>query len=739
MTSNDDSRVTDDAAHRAIGPAQPEIADLWGIARRGWLFIVAGTALGVICALMILSTIPPTYKASSRIVFERTLPRYLQTNKVTNEPIIDDYDALGQTYVISSESILLQVIRSLSLASDPDFVGEKDDETLGSRVRGLVRNTAQALGFPEKKGEDQSTARRNDPEKIALDRVIRNLTVSREDVPSVIAIAFSWKDPVKAAAIVNAIVDTYIDASSSNKIKSTNVASKVVQERVQELKQQAKDAERAVHEYKTANNLVGTAKVALSDSLQANLTSARVAMVEARARMEWIAKDPDATALFVPDSELIAKLRADLLDLSVRANDIERRVGKDHLAAVKVRNRMEEVRGAIADEQRRIAESFGKDYELARAKYDELSATISRLMGEEGANSDVQARMRDLESAADTLRSLYNRMLQQVSEMNRVEAQPSITPDARVLNRADPPLQTESSKKRLLILAGGSLMGLLLGGVLLLIRTFPFGVFRTSQQVTYATGLPCTVLPEIVDAKEQASLMSGEYASDAPYSRFAQTMRGIGATIGIAQREFDAKVVCVVSSNPGEGKTTVAINLAAHFGRHATTRVLLIDADFYRQSLTKIVAPHAHVGLREALAEPTALAKFVVRKEHLNLDALPCPVPDQMPNPAELLGIVEMERLIEVAREAYDLVIIEAPPIAAIVDYKIISRHCDGFVFVVEWGKTSQRLVLECLSDASSLLDRVLCVILNKADPAALRSIEHYKGDRFHAYYSDQK
>ena len=109
-----------------------------------------------------------------------------------------------------------------------------------------------------------------------------------------------------------------------------------------------------------------------------------------------------------------------------------------------------------------------------------------------------------------------------------------------------------------------------------------------------------------------------------------------------------------------------------------------------------------------------------------------------MPNAAELLGTVEMDQLIEVAREAYDLVIIEAPPMAAAVDYKMIARHCDGFIFVVEWGKTSQRLVLECLSDASVLLDRVLCVVLNKADPCALRSIEHYKGHAFHAYYSDQ-
>jgi succinoglycan biosynthesis transport protein ExoP len=743
MASIDDSQFIDDAAHRANGPAQPEIADLLGIARRGWLFIVAGAASGLICALMILSTIPPTYKASSRIVFERTLPRYMQTNKVTNEPIIDDYDALGQTYVIASESILLHVVRSLSLASDPDFAGEKNSPTLGSRVRGLFRNTAQALGFPEKEAEDQSIDPRKDPEKIALDGLIRNLTVSREDVATVITIAFSWKDPVKAAAIVNAIVDTYIDASIDNKIKSTNVAGKIVQERVEELKQQAKDAERAVHEYKTANNLVGTAKTTLSGeqlaALQTNLTNTRIAMAEAKARMEAVANDPNASALFAPDNGLITKLRTELLDLSVRANDVEKLVGKDHLAAVKLRGRMEEVREAIASEQRRVTGSFGNDYELARAKYDELSTTISRVTNEEGANSDVEARMRELESAADTLRGLYTRMLEHVSEMNRVEAQPSITPDARVLNRADLPLQTESSKKRWLILAGGSLIGLLLGGAIVLMRNFPFGVFRTSQQVTNATGLSCVVLPEILSADERSSLRTGEYAVDWPYSRFAQTLRSIWAMINIAQRETGVKVVGVFSSNPGEGKTTLAINLATHFGRHSTTRVLLIDADFYRQSLTKSIAPAARVGLSEALGEPAALAKFVVRKERLKLDALPCPVPDHMPNPAELLGTVEMDQLIEVAREAYDLVIIEAPPMAAIVDYKMIARHCDGFIFAVEWGKTSQRLVLECLSDASALLDRVLCVVLNKADPSALRSIEHYKGNRFHAYYYDQK
>src|SRR5215475_1905813 len=101
--------------------------------------------------------------------------------------------------------------------------------------------------------------------------------------------------------------------------------------------------------------------------------------------MERIHKDPDASALLAPDNELITKLRSELLDLSLRAKDIEGRVGKDHLAAVKVRNRMQEVRDAIAAEQKRSAGSFGKNYELARAQYEELSAAMTRAMGEEGA------------------------------------------------------------------------------------------------------------------------------------------------------------------------------------------------------------------------------------------------------------------------------------------------------------------------------------------------------------------
>jgi len=731
--------VTDELPQKSSGRVQPDIADLVGIARRGWFFIIAGGIVGLLGAYAVLSNLAPVYKASSRIAFERTLSRYLQSNKITNEPLIEDADTLGQIYVISSESIVLPVVKALSLTSDPEFVGEKGTESLGSRMRGLFRTAAHAVGMQEDTPREEPS--KETLEKVAVDGMLRNLSVTREDVASVINVAFSSKDPVKASTIANAVVETYLDAGVAGKVKSTKMAGKVVQERVDELKRLASDAERAVLDYKIANNLSGNSRNTATGeqiaTLQSHLTSARVAMAEAKARMERVASAGENS--FVVDDGLITRLRSQLSDLSVRANDFENRVGKDHIATVKVRNQMKELREAIASEQLRISGSFSKDYELARARYDEISATMTRLMGEEGASGDTQAKIRELESAAETLRGQYNRAVQQLSEMSKVEAQPSVAPDAIVLMRAAPPTQTEASKKRLLILAGGTIMGLLLGGCFVLLRDFPFGVFRTAQQVTDVTGLFCAVLPAIESAEEEAAVKTGEYAVIAPHSRFVETLRSIWALINIAQQKSAAKVICVVSSVPGEGKTTVATNLAAHFARHSTTRVLLVDADLHHSSLTNRVAPDAKVGLKEALAEPTALSKYVMRQERLNLDVLPCAASDRVPNAAELLGTAEMGQLVDAAREAYDLVIIEVPPMAAVVDYKMIARHCDRFVFVVEWGKTSQRMVLECLHDSSAFLDRIVCIVLNKVDPSSLRSIERYKGDRFQDYYSDEK
>ena len=208
-------------------------------------------------------------------------------------------------------------------------------------------------------------------------------------MPSVINVAFSSKDPVKASTIANAIVDTYMEAGIAGKVKSTKIAGKVVQERVEELKRQASDAERALLEYKIANNLTGNSRSTLADEQLATLQSisptARVAMAEARARMERLASDRRQRLSLRQTTNSSRRLRSAALGSVRCVRMISRTVlEKTTWLTVKVRNRMEEVREAIANEQQRISGSFSKDYELARARYDELSATMTRLDGRGG-------------------------------------------------------------------------------------------------------------------------------------------------------------------------------------------------------------------------------------------------------------------------------------------------------------------------------------------------------------------
>jgi len=228
-----------------------------------------------------------------------------------------------------------------------------------------------------------------------------------------------------------------------------------------------------------------------------------------------------------------------------------------------------------------------------------------------------------------------------------------------------------------------------------------------------------------------------EFVLDAPYSRFTETLRDVKALIGTAQRVHGVKVIGVVSSVPKEGKTTIAVNLASLMIASSGTRTLIIDSDLHLRLLTAALAPDAREGLIEALDDPSRLATLVFKQQRSGLDVLPCALSTRISNAAELLGSPEMEQLLVAARKAYDCIIIEIAPIMSVVDIKMIERFIDRFIFVVEWGQTKRSLVLEALSEAQIIRERLIGIVLNKADPLALRSIEAYKGDRFKDYYQE--
>lgn len=179
----------------------------------------------------------------------------------------------------------------------------------------------------------------------------------------------------------------------------------------------------------------------------------------------------------------------------------------------------------------------------------------------------------------------------------------------------------------------------------------------------------------------------------------------------------------------------VTTNLGALMAWKSKWRVLVIDADLHRSSLTHKLAPEATQGLMEALEAPSQLPAFITKSERSGLDLLPCVTSHRLTNAAELLGSREMDAVIEKARSLYDMIIIEAPPIMSVVDVKMLEHHVDQFVLVVEWGSTKRRLVQEALDEVEGLRERLACVVLNKVDPSFLKNVESYKGPYFREYY----
>jgi len=723
------------------------IADMLRALRRGWRYPVYGLLIGLAAAAAYVVVIKVPYKSSARILIDRSVSRYLQTNKIVDQPTFDESEIASQVYVLTSDSVILPVVRELKLTEDREFVSPRSNGgvTLLDHLSKLKQLLLKLVGW-------NAAGENPDPERVAAEALLKRLTVQREDVANVINVTFESQDAEKAAEIANAVVDTYIATSLDAKLKSTKGVAQWLQERLSELKVQATDAERALQDFKVAHNLLtqssGPQSTELLANLKSQLANARIAVAEAKERLDLIHRSGgeglstalEADALLNParsgkinyalNNTDLAKLRSQYRDLLARESELKARVDPKHGALVKLRDRIEIVRESIRSEENRIADIYENEYQVARARESELAASVAKLAADTGGGSQVQVTMRELESSAETLRNLYNNFLQKLKEVNTAQSESMPVQNARIITRAAPPL-SKSPKKPLVISAGSIMLGLFLGVGFVLGREWLADVIRTPKALEQLSETKSVVLPMV----EGKSTLLEEYVLDEPYSRFAEALRNVKAMVDAAQGGSGAKVVGIISSVPDEGKTVVAANLASLVIASSCARTLLIDSDLHLRKLTATLAPDAKEGFIDALENPSKLSQFVVKRPRSGLDVLPCASPVRIPNASELLGSPEMGELLAAARTSYDYIVIEIAPIMSVVDLKTIERFVDAFVFVVEWGKTKRSLVVDALSEADVIRDRLVGAVLNKADLAALRQIESYKGEKFRSYY----
>ena len=327
--------------------------------------------------------------------------------------------------------------------------------------------------------------------------------------------------------------------------------------------------------------------------------------------------------------------------------------------------------------------------------------------------------------------------------------------EARVITRASPP-SAKTSPKSFLILAAATVGGLVLGLGLAMLREISDRVFRTGNQVETQLRTECVAIVPMIKPGAKAAPVSTRaaadpaasriiapnagllrYVIDSPLSPFAESIRAVKVSVDLSGAAKSNKVIGITSSLPNEGKSTIAASLA-QLSAHGGARVILVDCDLRKPSLSQELVPNATPGLIDVITDPASLDKVIWSDPSTQLSFLPAGVRSRLIHTSEILASDAMKRFFVRLRESYDYVIVDLSPVAPVVDVRSATHLLDSYVFVIEWGKTKIDVVEHSLNSARGVYDNLLGVVLNKVNFKLLNRYEghgNYYYNRHYAHY----
>lgn len=277
----------------------------------------------------------------------------------------------------------------------------------------------------------------------------------------------------------------------------------------------------------------------------------------------------------------------------------------------------------------------------------------------------------------------------------------------------------------------GLLVGLLLGYLLAAIRHYNDTKIRHVDDVEEVTG--AGVLGVLPASKDLGSERGEARRSKAFHER--EALRKLRTNLRFVDVDNQPRSIVITSANPGEGKSTVASNLATVLAESGE-QVVLVDADLRRSAVARAFDLDGSVGLSEVLAGTIPLADALQTTEVPGLQILAGGATP--PNPSELLGSHRMEMLIaELAVKNF--VVLDAPPLLPVTDAALLTRSSDGAVLVVASGSTHKEALERAALSLRTVDGKVLGAILNRASTSRVDRIRY--GDVQYGYsksYTDE-
>jgi succinoglycan biosynthesis transport protein ExoP len=656
-------------------------------------------------------------------------------------------DLQTQADILQSEALALKVIKDLNLEQNEDF---KPHFSAVGWVMGLV--SPRGPQDPVHASLEDSPGRRGN--------VVRafnsNLKVKVTAGTRLLEVDYTNRDPKVAAAVVNHLVQALIDYTFQTKFIATNQVSQWLEGQLGDLRKQSEELQSKVVALQQGSGIFGVGgtdpqgKPVIYSPVLDRLQQSTAQL--SQAQMNRVLKASVAEVVKTGNAELISQLSgtsiansggqgvtnslALIQDLRHQEATLQAQIDQDSSQFGAAYPKLVQERASLKGLQQSLREEIGRtsdraqnDFKIAtkaeqgaRAAYETDRSAAEKL-------NDKSIEYAILSKEADQSQALYQDLLKRLKEAGILEGLHSS--NVTVVDQASTPARP-SKPQVPLYLALGAGFGLFLGCCTALLVDAVDNKIQAAEEIE-ALQIPLLgIAPQIEAVKTGArAILLDSRNSD---TAFGESVRRLRSGLLISRSGTPPQVLLISSASPEEGKSTLALNLAASLSQFEK-RVLLVEADMRRPVLRRRLGLEGTGGLSTLLSDREAADGILTVPSNPNLYLLPAgPVP---PYPAELIGSQRMHTLVEQWRTEFDFIVLDSPPVLPVTDAQLLEEMADATVLLARVGFTTRAALARAykllLVHRKDLARPAIGVLLNFVPT---RSSAHYG---YYGYYGGKK
>ncbi|MGJ0507136.1 MAG: GumC family protein [Methylocystis sp.] len=648
---------------------------------------VGALSLGYLWSLLIL----PVYTATVRLQVDPEA-------KIVEKGDINAGDPRTYDYMKTQLELLQSRNMAERVAAIANFSGGAEQENSSSLSLSML------LGGKSKSHPPVAPSR-NDlgVGRVLAGRVVKPIIGSR-----LVDISFTDPSPQLAEGVANAFGEAFINFNLDKRLESNAYAKTFLDEQIKQLKIRLQDAEKTMIDFAQKEKLIASTGRDSAEPTNFGQVSAALGAATAeriKTELQWKQVEA-ANAINLPQlltNAAIAQLRSARGALTAEYQEKASTYGPGYPAMTEIKNKIAEIDRQLAAEVKTIKASYKAAYEASLAQEQELKREVEATRSETLDTQKRSIQFNILKREVDTSRALYESLLQRFKEVD-VASGVGVN-NVFVVDKAVLP-SAPSYPVRSTFLRNALIAGLLAGiGLAYLLERLDDVIHSSDEAERLSRLTTLGIIPRVKNLEEEIS---------DPRSGVSEAYRSLCTTLQLSTAEGLPKALLITSSMPGEGKSLTGQLIAKHFAAMGM-RVLLIDADLRNASLHKKLGLDNSCGLSNFLTSgctPTdAIQRVGDKHQFFFMSSGPLP-----PNSAELLGSQRLRYLIDITTRAFDLVIVDGPPVMGLADAPLLTRSVQATVFVVAANQTRKPALQSALKRLAVARTHLLGLVLTKFD-----------------------